>query len=199
LGSRSSAGTSSSTADYITAAATRTTVADDVVATGTVTAHATYGLSFGSAPQLALGTSTSNGGGGTAALVQSVDVKVGDRVTAGQVLATAATADLDVQLAIARANLAVAKARLIADQGGPTADVKAAAQEAIDQAQLPVRIDHLRTSTAPEQLTRAGQGAVKQAEDDLAKAEAGPSSDIILSAQDSLTAGNCRSRTLSRT
>ncbi|HEY6058149.1 MAG TPA: biotin/lipoyl-binding protein, partial [Candidatus Limnocylindrales bacterium] len=116
--------------DYVTATASRTTVSQDVAATGTLSARSTFGLTFGAPAQLVPSTSSSSGSGsGSGAgsssyVVAAVKVKVGDSVTKDQLLATADTSDLAVQLAIAKANLAAAQARLAADTGGPAADVR---------------------------------------------------------------------------
>ena len=87
MGGFSPAASSAST--LLTAAASVATVTDEIAATGSIEAADTYELSFGSA---------------TASTpvqwpVKEVKVAVGDRVTAGQVLATADTTDLDAQIA----------------------------------------------------------------------------------------------------
>ena len=182
---------SSTASDYITTPVTRTTVSADVVATGTVSARATYGLAFGAPAQLVVGSGAQGGTGGGSWVVATVGVGVGDTVTAGQVLAAAETTDLEVQLAIAKANLAAARARLIADQGGPTADVRAAANDAIRQARIAYSgaLAARSNTAAQNELTLSqAERAVQQAEENLAAAQAGPSADVIQSAQDSLAA-----------
>jgi macrolide-specific efflux system membrane fusion protein len=90
---------------YLTAAATRTNVVQQAVATGSVSAHATYGLAFGEQPQLVTASSSSaSGGGSTTWRALTVRVKVGDTVKAGQVLATADTGDLRAQFDSATAS-----------------------------------------------------------------------------------------------
>ena len=187
------------TSDLITATATRTTVDANVVATGTLAARSTFGLSFGSAAQLVLSTGSSSssssaassGAGGATYLVDTVKVKVGDTVKKGEVLATADTSDLQVQLEIAQANLAAAKARLVSDQGGPTADIRAAAAQAIQQAQLAYSGAVANASNGKDQnnLTLAqAEQAVTDAQANLATAQAGPTSSDLANAQDALTA-----------
>lgn len=188
------------TSDLITATATRTTVDANVVATGTLAARSTFGLSFGSAAQLVLSTGSSSSsasaasassGGGATYLVDTVKVKVGDSVKKGEILATADTSDLQVQLEIAQANLAAAKARLVSDQGGPTADIRAAAAQAIQQAQLAYSGAVANASNGKDQnkLTLAqAEQAVTDAQANLATAQAGPTSNDLANAQDALTA-----------
>lgn len=95
---------------YLTGAATTGDVTDDVAATGTVTASASYGVSFGTAAHLA--TATATPGGSTAWTVKDLKVKVGDTVRKGEILATADTTELQRQLADATSILASAKVQL---------------------------------------------------------------------------------------
>lgn len=90
----------------LTAAASITDVTDEIAATGTVQAATQYALAFGSAPVESDGGATSDDAAASGSLAASIDwavtevkVAVGDRVTAGQVLATADTADLEAQIA----------------------------------------------------------------------------------------------------
>jgi len=87
---------------YLTSTVTRGTVSQDVTSTGTVAASATYGLTFGSPPQLGA-SSSSSASSGTSWHVDSLMVKVGDQVKKGQVLAKAATSSLQAQLSQANA------------------------------------------------------------------------------------------------
>lgn len=86
MGGLSPAATTAST--LLTAAASVTDVTDDITATGTVGPVDDYSLGFGL-----------DGGPTVAWPVTEVKVAVGDRVTSGQVLATADTADLEAQIA----------------------------------------------------------------------------------------------------
>ena len=92
----------------LTATASVANVTDEIAATGTVQAAWRYELGFGRAPSVTDGGSTasdssSQAGDSLAAAVTwpvtDVKVAVGDRVTAGQILATAGTADLEAQIA----------------------------------------------------------------------------------------------------
>jgi RND family efflux transporter MFP subunit len=91
---------------YLTAAATRTNVVQQAVATGSVAAHATYGLSFGEPAQLITDTSSSSNssGGSSTWKTLTVRVKVGDVVKAGQLLATGDVTELKRQLDAATAS-----------------------------------------------------------------------------------------------
>jgi macrolide-specific efflux system membrane fusion protein len=97
---------------FLTATATTADVTDEVTATGSVAASWTYALAFGSAPvQMAAAassnsssssSSSSNGSssaaGSVAWPVTEVDVRVGDVVKRGEVLAKAGTTDLESQI-----------------------------------------------------------------------------------------------------
>jgi macrolide-specific efflux system membrane fusion protein len=92
-------GTASAATTYLTAAATVADVVDDVAATGTIAPATTWGLGFGYKAHT--GTASSGNGTGDASItwpVQRVSVKVGDRVTKGQVLAIANPANLQSQI-----------------------------------------------------------------------------------------------------
>lgn len=84
---------------YLTAAATLGDITDEVAATGTIEATATYALGFGGDPQLVSDTATSAGQGTWR--VTSVEVQVGQAVRQGDVLAAADTSDLRTELGIA--------------------------------------------------------------------------------------------------
>lgn len=71
----------------------------------------------------------------TAGIVTQVPVAVGDRVSAGQVLAQLDSRTLEFQVAQAEANLALAQARLAQVQKGATETAVAAAQANLDAAQ----------------------------------------------------------------
>ena len=96
----------------LTAAASVTDVTDEIAATGTVEAAAQYELAFGSAPVETAGSSSASASSSSSSSnaaapsidwpVTDVKVAVGDHVTAGQVLATADTSDLESQIADAK-------------------------------------------------------------------------------------------------
>jgi RND family efflux transporter MFP subunit len=181
-------GGTGATSEYLTAAVTRTTVADEVVATGNARAAATYDLAFGSDPVLSGGTPAGNG---VVWLVEDVAVGVGDRVASGDVLATADTASAEAALQVAQASLAVAEARLAVDKGGMTAAERASAYDSIRQAQqqLSVARQGQKQTVAQnglklEQATAALAKAQQQLLDDQA---AGPDSATISADQSAIT------------
>jgi macrolide-specific efflux system membrane fusion protein len=106
------------TTQYLTTPATVGDVTDEVAATGSLAAATTYGLLFGADPYLTDGSDDAPQADRTWP-VKDVLVEPGDRVKAGDVLATAATADAQRSLATATAdlrtaniNLTIAKERL---------------------------------------------------------------------------------------
>ena len=96
--------------NLLTATASVTDVTDEIAATGTVEAAERYFLWFGTDPVVSDGAAESDGSAGqgdpTAATVSwpvsELQVAIGDRVTEGQVLATADTGDLEANIAEAR-------------------------------------------------------------------------------------------------
>ena len=92
------AAASASPTDWLTAQAELTDVVDEVAATGSVGPSTTWGLAFGTTAHAA-SDSAGNDAGSVTWPVETLSVAVGDRVTKGQVLATASTADLDAQIA----------------------------------------------------------------------------------------------------
>jgi RND family efflux transporter MFP subunit len=121
---------------YLTATVTRGTVTQDVTSTGTVAAATSYGLVFGSLPQLVTSSSSSSSASSSTTWhVDSITVKVGDQVKAGQVLAKAGTAALSAQYDQATATWRSAKIELAIAQ-----DQRAAATttSAIRQSQVAV-------------------------------------------------------------
>ena len=105
--------TAATESQYLTADATVGDVAEEVASTGAVETTATWTLAFGSAPQLA-SDAAADGTTGSARTwtVAEVSVAVGDTVAAGDVLASAATADLKRELANATLNLKSARVQL---------------------------------------------------------------------------------------
>jgi macrolide-specific efflux system membrane fusion protein len=82
-------------------------VTDEVAATGTIAATDAYALGFGATPQRITDTTPAVGSGTWT--VTGVTVAVGQAVKAGDVLATASTAEVDRQLVMARSSLAGAR------------------------------------------------------------------------------------------
>ncbi len=128
---------SGSAVQYITATAAVTNVTQSAVATGAVAPHATYGLTFGHDAVIAGSSSSSNNSaaGSSTWPVSAINVKVGDKVTKGQVLAVADSATATQALSAAQSNLAIAQARLASDQAGLTPLNKAMAQLSVTQAE----------------------------------------------------------------
>jgi membrane fusion protein, macrolide-specific efflux system len=119
----------SSSSKYLTTTVSTGTVSAQSVATGTVAASTVYGFKFGSTPDIVTSVATTSGSGGATSgtssssqtgssliwPVQNVAVKVGERVPAGTVLATADPTAAQLQLTSAQATLSSAKAKLIND------------------------------------------------------------------------------------
>ncbi len=160
LAFRSDGGDASAAADEQLVAVTKGPIGNNVTAEGTVAAAQTADLSFG--------------GAGT---VTAVNVKAGDTVTAGQVLATIDSAQLASAVSAAQASLATAQARFAddeasgasadqvgADQTGVTSanDNLASAQQALAGASLVATFDGTVSQvnvTVGEQLGSSGNGA----------------------------------------
>jgi multidrug efflux pump subunit AcrA (membrane-fusion protein) len=195
-------GNSAAQSQFLTAAVSRGNVTQQVVATGSVRSAATYNLAFGADPVLSASTSSSSSSSASSAssassgassgswLVKSVVVAVGDRVTKGDVLATADTTNAKAAVDLAKANLAVAKARLAVDKAGLTGAERAAAYDSIRQAQQQLKV------AKQSRTQNAGQNDLKlsQAKAALAKAQqqllddqtAGPASATISADQSAI-------------
>jgi membrane fusion protein, macrolide-specific efflux system len=100
------------TNQYLTTPATVGNVTDEVAATGSLAAATTYGLVFGADPYLSTGEDGEAPQAERTWPVTDVRVKPGDRVKAGDVLATASTADARRDLATATADLRTANINL---------------------------------------------------------------------------------------
>jgi len=181
-------GDSGATSEYLTAAATRTTVAEQVVATGSARASVTYDLAFGSDPVLSGGAAAATGG---TWLVESVAVGVGDRVAAGDVLATADTSSAQANVEVAKASLAVAEARRAVDKRGLTETERAAAYDSIRQAQQQLSVaKQSRTQTTAQNELQLAQAktALEKAQQQLADDQtAEPDSTLIESDEAAVT------------
>ena len=95
-------------------------------ATGTVAAAATYSLAFGADARLADTMTTASST--QEWTVDEVHVSVGDRVTAGQVLATADTTDLEDQ--VAEMDMSLSSARItLREAESDLADARTQAQQ----------------------------------------------------------------------
>ena len=130
-----------STTRYLTGTAATGNVSDDVAATGTVATTDSYGLQFGAVPHLAASTdssssSSSSGGSSTTWTVTDVKVAVGDRVKAGQSLASASPADLARQLANADAALGSARLQQKTAQDNVDALTSSSTTDQVRQAKI---------------------------------------------------------------
>lgn len=155
---------------YLTAAAAVADVVDTVSVTGSVQPVETYAFAFGQAPVRNPKPSPAGGSTGAAGqswTVKAVEVKAGDTVAAGAVLATADTADAEAALATAKLNLSAAQAKLDADSAPVTSTTKAKAKLAVTQANKQLS----QAKTAQSQTAAAGRLAVSQAQGALADAK----------------------------
>lgn len=137
-------------ASFVTGKATTGTIVASVSLSGSVASSSINELSFA-----------------TSGTITAVDVAVGDKVNAGEVLATIDDAALNVQLEVAQANLTAAQARLALDQAGPTAATIASAKDSISQAKL--QLSTAKTSLS-DTITQNNQ-SIAQAKAALAAAK----------------------------
>jgi macrolide-specific efflux system membrane fusion protein len=170
---------------YLTATASVTDVVDTVSVTGSVQPVETYSLAFGQAPTR--NPKASATGAGSAAIaqqwtVETVNVKEGDSVVEGAVLATADTADAQKALDTANLNLAAANARLAADSKPVTANAKAKAKLAVTQANRALS----QAKTAQSQTAASGRLAIAQAQAVLTEAKKRLASDQAASLPDTV-------------
>lgn len=107
---------SSSSTEYLSAAAATADVAETVVATGALERATTYVLDFGVAPVVVPSGTTPSGTGSGTWTVQDVKVAEGDTVKKGAVLAQADTTSLRKSLIQANANLSAAKIQKLVAQ-----------------------------------------------------------------------------------
>ncbi len=193
---------SSSTTQYLTATATQENVTATAVATGNVAPSATYGLAFGSQPQLVTSTLLGSSGTTTSAgsssnwLVKTVNVTVGQSVKKGAVLAVASSSSVTATLATAKASLAVAKAKLAADQAGLDPTDRAAAALSIQQAQQSLaqaqQTAPISSASAKLQLSQA-QTTLTNAQNQLATdTAAGPAATGLTADENAINAAQSK-------
>ncbi len=142
-----------------TAAASRTTIRATIASSGTVASEDETDVNFGSIGKIA-----------------TVNVRLGDRVQEGQVMATLEADDLQNAVATAQAGLDAARIKLQQMQEGATSADIAAADQAVATAQASVDkatkdLDDLQQGATQVELTAAEQ-AVSSAEASRAKAQA---------------------------
>jgi len=139
-GDNAEAATATSQTQWVTASTT--TLEKSVSASGTITPKVQEDVDFA-----ASGT------------VTAVNVKAGDTVTAGQVLATIDTLSLNADLLSAKATLATAQAKLDTDTDNDASDEQLAADQAsIDVAQA--MVDDATTAMGDATLTAPVAGIV---------------------------------------
>ena len=166
-----------------TATVTRDTVTKTVSASGNLSAKTTIGVDF-------------SGSGG---IVTEIDVKVGDTVTAGQVLAKVDDTSARLSLASAKASLLAAKAQKSTTTQGLTSQEQARNQAQIRSSQ--VSVDNASTSVRQAQATyrrdKAEQDALVSAAQRTYDAASDPTAKA--NAKSALTqAKNTRASTLLR-
>jgi RND family efflux transporter MFP subunit len=162
---------------YLTAQAQMTDVSDDIAATGSVAASTAWDLAFGGPPSTAATSSSSSSSSSSSATttdsdswdVTDVKVKVGDSVTAKEVLAAATNATLEADIAAARkdvqsANLNLLNAQDAYDAATTTSSIRSAhaqllnAQNTVAQARTKYR--DLQQTAVYHTLTAPGDGTV---------------------------------------
>ncbi len=156
------------TTRYLTTTVSTGDVTRQAAATGTISAASDWGLGFGRvAAFIAAGATSSGASSNGTWMVTEVHAGLGDRVTAGTLLATADGTDAALAHQAATADLAKARATLDADQGMPTADTQAAAQSALSKAQMA-----LDGATRGQQETKAaGKLSLTQAKTSVSDAQ----------------------------
>lgn len=175
---------------YLTAVAAVADVVETVSVTGSVRPVETYALAFGAPPVRNPAPSATLGGAGSAGAatwtVGTVGVRAGDRVTRGQVLATADTSDAEAALATAQLSLDAARARLAADSKPVSATARAKADLAVTQANLGLT----QARAAQTRTADAGRLAVSQAQAVLAEAKSRLADDQAAGLPDSAIAAD---------
>lgn len=123
-----------------------------------------------------------NFAGGNGAKITSLKVKVGDKVKAGQVLATLDSQTATSQLANAQANVDAAKARLVTAQQGSTPQAIAIQQASVDKAKVALdgaklayqnQLTQFNDRSAAQQAITTAQNQVASAQVSLTNARAG--------------------------
>jgi macrolide-specific efflux system membrane fusion protein len=125
-------------------------------------------------------------GFGTAGTVATVLVEAGDRVTAGQVLATLDAQLLAAQAAAADAALTAAEARLAADMAGPTDAQVAAARDPVRQAEAALAA----AKASRTEVVAQNDALVAAAEQALAAAQAQLAADVEAGADPAVIAAD---------
>ncbi len=123
----------------------------------------------------------------TSGTVSQVNVALGDKVKAGQVLAKLNTTDLENKLAQAKSTLSAAQIKLNQLKSPATPADVAAAKAALNSAEAKyndlVAGPKDADMKAAEQAVSSAQAALTKAQDDLATLKAGPTQDVIAAAK----------------
>ena len=119
-----------------TATVSRGSLQATVSAAGTIAAHAQVTVLFQNSGQ-----------------IKTVNVKAGDAVRAGQVMASLDTTDLEVAVASAQAGVDMAQARLATAKKSPLPSEIKAAEAALASAQAALRAAQTKTAHLGDQLT----------------------------------------------
>lgn len=147
--------TQAATLDYITASAEQGDVTVTSAATGSVAAADTYALAFGVDPTL--GNTVENTGTSTWT-VDEVLVTVGEHVSAGQVLATADTSDLETSVSQTEASLERARL-LLTEAQSDLDDAPAETAAAISSRKTTLEVLELQLSAAQDARDEATSGS----------------------------------------
>jgi multidrug efflux pump subunit AcrA (membrane-fusion protein) len=164
---------------YAQAAKVTTTYRTAVVTLGTISQ--TIGMAGNLAPVSQAGLNFASAG-----TVQSVNVQVGDNVTAGAMLASLDPTLLEAQLSQAQANLSAAESKLAQDKAGSTPQTIAAAQNAVNAAQ--VAVNNAQTSLTDTQAINAQSVAAAQAPVTAAQSAVTADQTVVNQDQATLTA-----------
>ena len=153
------------TTQYLSSPATVGDVSEDVAATGSLAAATTYGLLFGMDPYLVTANATAPQATRTWR-VTDVRIAAGDTVKRGQVLATAATADAQRDLAAATADLRTANINLATAEDDLNTANDSGTTARINQAKIALygaQNQLAKASQARNDLLREIRGAILRA------------------------------------
>lgn len=130
----------------LTAAARITTVSESVAATGAIEPAAQYALAFGSAPSI-VSTGSSSAASTRDWTVTSIDVTLGEAVTAGQVLAIADTTDVQADIDALAVQVAQAQ-QTLEDATTTRSEIKTTTRDQLDAAEDDLTVAQLNVANA---------------------------------------------------
>lgn len=154
---------------YVTAPATRGDLRQTVEAVGTVVSERDLELKFG-----------------VSGIVATVDVKTGDRVRAGQRLATLRSGSESAQIAAASARLASAQADLRQLEQGARAEDIAVSQADLDSSRAALEVAKIQRDTAKKSL-ESSERKLESLRSQMTTAAQGQMTDIPLTTQAQLS------------